>query len=107
MNIAFEDFKKCELKIGTILLAEAVDGSEKLLRLEVDFGEYKRQILTGIAKWYKPEILIGKQLPFIVNLEPRNMMGMESQGMLIATDDENGAVLLFPEKPVPPGSDIR
>jgi methionine--tRNA ligase beta chain len=107
MNISFEDFKKCEIKIGTIVFAEQVEGSEKLLRLEVDFGEYKRQILSGIAKWYKPEDLVGKQLPFIVNLEPRKMMGMESQGMLIATDDENGAVLLFPEKPVPAGSDIR
>lgn len=107
MNISFEDFKKCEIKMGTVLVAESVEGSEKLLRLEVDFGEYKRQILSGIAKWYSPEDLIGKQMPFIVNLEPRKMMGMESQGMLVATDNEDGAVLLFPNKPVPAGSDIR
>ncbi len=107
MNVTFEEFKKCEMKIGTIIVAESVEGSDKLLRLEVDFGVYKRQILSGIAKWYKPEDLIGKQLPFIVNLEPRSMMGMESQGMLIATDNEEGAVLLFPEKPVPNGSNMR
>ncbi|MBP9719613.1 MAG: methionine--tRNA ligase subunit beta [Candidatus Levybacteria bacterium] len=107
MNISFDDFKKCEMRIGTILVAEPVEGSEKLLRLEVDFGEYKRQILSGIAKWYKPDDLVGKQMPFIVNLEPRQMMGMESQGMLIATDNEDGAVLLFPEKQVPAGSHTR
>ncbi len=95
------------MRIGTILVAEPVEGSEKLLRLEVDFGEYKRQILSGIAKWYKPDDLVGKQMPFIVNLEPRQMMGMESQGMLIATDNEDGAVLLFPEKQVPAGSHTR
>lgn len=106
MNISFEEFKKCEMRIGTILVAESVEGSEKLLRLEVDFGEYKRQILSGIAKWYRPEDLVGKQMPFIVNLEPRQMMGMESQGMLIATDNEDGAVLLHPEKEVPAGSEL-
>lgn len=107
MNISFEDFKKCEMRIGTVLVAEPVEGSEKLLRLEVDFGEYKRQILSGIAKYYKPENLVGKQLPFIVNLEPRNMMGLESQGMLIATGNGDEAVLLFPDKEIPAGSHIR
>lgn len=103
MNVSIEEFKKMDLRMGTILVAEPVEGSEKLLRLEVDFGEFKRQILSGIAKWYKPEDLVGKQLPFIVNLEPRKMMGLESQGMLIATSDENGAVLLLPVREVSPG----
>lgn len=104
--ISLEDFKKCEMRIGTVLVAESVEDSEKLLRLEVDFGSEKRQILSGIAKWYKPEDLVGKQLPFIVNLEPRKMMGLESQGMLIATNDENGPVLLLPDKVVPVGSEL-
>lgn len=107
MNISFEDFKKCEIRMGTVQLCEPVEGSEKLLRLEVDFGDYKRQILSGIAKWYTPSDLVGKQLPFIVNLEPRKMMGLESQGMLIATDDEHGAVLLLPNRPVPAGANIK
>jgi methionine--tRNA ligase beta chain len=107
MNVTLEDLKKCEIRIGTIVIAEPVEGSEKLLRLEVDFGDYKRQILSGIARWYTPEELVGKQMPFIVNLEPRKMMGLESQGMLIATDDEQGAVLLMPNRPVPAGSNIR
>lgn len=115
MNISFEDFKKCEIRIGRVLVVEPVAGSEKLLRLEVDFGPSKkdseerevRQILSGIAKWFTPETLVGKQLPFIVNVEPRSMMGLESQGMLIATDDEHGAVLLTPEKEVPAGSQLH
>lgn len=93
--------------MGTVLVAEPVEGSAKLLRLEVDFGDEKRQILSGIAKWYQPQDLVGKQLPFIVNLEPRNMMGFESQGMLIATGNGDEAVLLFPDKEVPVGSHIR
>lgn len=93
--------------MGEILVAQPVEGSEKLLRLEVDFGDYKRQILSGIAKWYTPEDLVGKQLPFIVNLEPRKMMGFESQGMLIATDDEHGAVLLLPNRPVVAGTSLK
>ena len=107
MNISFDDFKKCEIRMGTVTVAEPVEGSEKLLRLEVNFGEFTRQILTGIAKWYTPESLVGKQMPFIVNLAPRKMMGLESQGMLMATDNGDGAVMLFPEKEVPPGSHIH
>ena len=106
MSISYEEFKKCEMKMGTILVAETIEGSEKLLRLEVDFGDFQRQILSGIAKFYKPEDLIGKQLPFILNLEPRKMMGFESQGMLIATNDKNAAVLLLPERSVPLGADL-
>lgn len=93
--------------MGTVLVAEPVEGSEKLLRLEVDFGNEKRQIISGIAKWYQPQDLVGKQLPFIVNLEPRNMMGLESQGMLIATGVGDEAVLLFPDKEIPAGANIR
>jgi methionine--tRNA ligase beta chain len=107
MNVSFEDFKKCEMRIGTVVLAEPVEGSEKLLRLEVDFGNEigKRQILSGIAKFYKPQDLVGKQLPFIVNLEPRKMMGLESQGMLIAANND-GPVLLFPDKEVLAGASL-
>lgn len=106
MNVNYEEFKKYEMRIGTVLVAELIKGSEKLLRLEVDFGDYQRQILSGIAKFYQPEDLIGKQLPFIVNLEPRNMMGFKSEGMLIATGVGDEAVLLFPDKKVPSGSPL-
>ena len=106
MNITIEDFKKLDIRIGKILSAEAVEGSEKLLKLQVNFGEFQRQILSGIAKFYSPEELVGKECPFLVNLEPRSMMGLESQGMLVAADVDGNAVLLHPDKEMPEGSKI-
>lgn len=104
--ISFEDFAKIELKIGTILFAESVEGSKKLIKFQMDFGEEKpRQILSGIKQWYKPEKLIGKQFVFVTNLEPRKMMGLESQGMMLMVGEK--PVLLVPEKEVPPGTIIR
>ena len=107
MNIIIEDFKKLDIRIGKILSAEPIDGSERLLKLQVDFGEFQRQILSGIAKFYKPEELVGKQCPFLVNLEPRTMMGIESQGMLVAVDVQDNAILLHPDKEMPEGSRIK
>ncbi len=105
--IEFDDFKKIELRVGRIETAEAVLGSEKLVRLTVDIGSEKRQILAGIAKQYAPETLIGRQIVIVANLAPRMMMGLESQGMLLAAHDENGgAVLLAPDKEVPFGSAV-
>jgi len=105
--INFEDFSKVELVVGTILEAEEVPGSEKLIKQIVDFGELgKKQILSGIRKWYKPEQLVGKQFVYVFNLEPRMMMGMASEGMLLATDTEKP----YPLKPiskVPAGTKLR
>lgn len=105
MNVLLDDFKKLDIRIGTIILAEKIENADKLLRLEVDFGEFKRQIVSGIAQWYAPEDLIGKQCPFILNLEPRTFKGVESQGMLLAANDGK-AVLLHPASHVPVGSTI-
>lgn len=105
-NITFEEFKKCDIRIGEILTCEKVENADKLLRLEVDFGEFKRQVISGIAEWYKPEDLVGKKLPFIVNLEPRNFRGLESQGMLVAVDGEEGAILLEPSDNAKAGDKI-
>lgn len=107
MNITFEDFKKLEIRIGKVLTAEKVEGTEKLLKLEVDFGDFKRQIVSGIAKFYNPEDLVGKEYPFIVNLEPRIIRGIESQGMILAVGDGEEIVLLEPDKEVPAGSMVR
>ncbi len=108
MNITFDDFSKLDIRIGKIVVAEHVEGSEKLLRLEVDFGTEKRQIVSGIAKFYAPEDIIGKECPFIVNLEPRKLMGLESQGMILAADPgDDSAVLLHPDKEIPEGSQLR
>lgn len=105
-NISFDDFKKVELRVGKIESAEIVEGSEKLVKLLVDIGEEKRQILAGIRAAYSPESLLGKSVVVVANLTPRVMMGMESQGMLLAASDET-PVLLSPERTVPPGSEVR
>jgi methionine--tRNA ligase beta chain len=105
--ITFEDFKKLDIRIGRILLAEKVEGTDKLIKLEIDLGTEKRQVVAGIAEFYQPEQLVGRQIPVLVNLEPRTIRGAESHGMILAADDEGRAVLLHPEKEVPPGSIIR
>lgn len=105
--ITIDDFLKVELRVGTVLEAEEVLGSEKLIKQIVDFGELgTRQVLSGIKKWYKPSQLVGKQFVYVVNLEPRMMMGFESQGMILATDTEKP----YPLKPVSkvsPGAKLR
>lgn len=107
-RMTIDDFSKVELKIGTIKEAERVEGSEKLLKLRVDLGEPEpRQILSGIGKQYQPEDMLGRQAVFITNLDPRMMMGLESQGMLLAASDEEGIALLRPDKEVAPGSSVR
>lgn len=105
--ITFEDFKKVELKIARIIAAEEVPGAEKLLKLQIDLGDEKRQIVAGIKKTYSAGDLVGREIVVVVNLEPRMVMGVESQGMLLAASDESAPVLLRPDKDVPPGSGIR
>ncbi len=104
--INIDYLKKIEIKVGTVTAAERLDKSEKLLKLTVDFGIETRTILSGIAKQYDPQALIGKQLPFITNLEEREMMGLKSQGMLFAVDGSSGPVLLLPDKAVDNGSSV-
>ena len=104
--INFEDFKKIELRVAKIIKAENVEGSEKLIKLQVDGGDEKRQIVAGIAKFYKPADLIGKEIVVVWNLEPRILYGNESQGMLLAAEDNEKPVILVPEKEVPPGTKI-
>lgn len=106
MNVNFEDFKKLDIRVGKIISAEKIENSDNLLKLEVDFSEFKRQIVSGIAKFYKLEDLIGKESPFLVNLEPKNFMGVESQGMLLAVKTDEKVVLLNPDMEVIAGSVI-
>lgn len=106
MNIVFEDFKKVEIRIGEVISAEKVENADKLLKLEVEFGSEigNRQIVSGIAEHYAPEDLVGKKLPFIVNLEPRNFRGVESQGMLLALNGDK-PILLEPSEDVRVGTE--
>lgn len=105
-QITFEEFKKLEIKIGKILSAEKVENADKLLKLQVDFGDFKRQIVSGIAESFSTEELVGKKLPFIVNLEYRKFRGEESQGMLMAIDANGKTVLLEPSQNVDVGTEV-
>lgn len=108
--ISYDDFKKLDARLGTVLVAEAVPDSDKLIRFELDFGEEKpRQILSAIREWYpNPEQLVGKQMLFVINLAPRTIRGLESQGMLMAVDGIDGTpVFLVAERAAAPGSKVR
>jgi len=106
--ITYEDFKKVELKVAKIISAERVEGSDKLIKLALDLGSEKRQIVAGIGRAYKPEDLIGLEIAVVANLEPKTLMGIESNGMLLAASADDGEpVLLIPQKEVPPGAEIR
>ena len=105
--VTFDDFKKIELKIAKVIEAEEVPGAEKLLKLQIDLGSEKRQIVAGIKKSYQTKDLIGREIVVVVNLEPRMVMGIESNGMLLAASDDTGPVLLGPDKDVVPGSNIK
>ena len=94
--ISIDDFKRIDLRVGRVVEAEAVPGSRKLIRLVVDLGGEKRQVLAGLAKWYKPEDFLGETVVIVANLKPKRMAGLESQGMLLATCGEDG-------RPVPLG----
>ncbi len=93
-QITIDDFAKVELRVAQILVAERVPKADKLLRLEVDLGNEKRQILAGIAEYYEPEKLIGRRIVIVANLAPRKMRGLESNGMLLAASLEGGAPVL-------------
>lgn len=108
--ITFDDWAKIEIKIGTILAAERVPLTDKLWKLTVDLGEeVPRTIVSGIAPNYpEAEMLIGKQCPFIVNLEPRMIKGIESNGMILAPSDAEGrGVVLHPDRAVVSGAKVK
>lgn len=107
--IGIEDFIKVKLAVGTIEECEEVEGSDKLLKMQVNFGEFgKKQILAGVRKFFSKEDLIGKQGVFVLNLKPRKLMGLESQGMMLVSEDENGKLQrTVPTGKVPNGSLLR
>jgi methionyl-tRNA synthetase len=107
-QIEYTDFAKVEFKVGEIKEAKKVEGSEKLIRMQVDFGEEKeRTVFSGIQKWYQPEDLIGKKTVFVTNIIPRKIMGELSEAMIFAAEDEEGTVIiLFTEKEVKNGSKV-
>ncbi|MBV9159903.1 MAG: hypothetical protein JO019_04895 [Candidatus Kaiserbacteria bacterium] len=107
-EIQYEDFAKLDIRIGKIIAADRVPETDKLIKCTIDFGEAgERTIVSGIAAWKSPEELVGKSLPYIFNLAPRMLKGIESQGMLLAASDESGVVLLQPDRDISPGARIK
>ena len=108
-EITIDEFVKVNLSVGTIISCEPLEKSDKLYKLEVDFGQFgKRQILSGVRKYFAPDDLIGKQALFVVNLAPRKMMGLESHGMLLTAQDEQGNLqLMTPFNPVGNGTKLK
>jgi methionyl-tRNA synthetase len=105
--ITIEDFAKVELKIGKVLEAKRVEGSNKLIVMKVDTGE-ERQIVAGIGKAYLPEELVGKSIVVVTNLQPAKLMGVESQGMLLAASDADGKLsILSIDRGITEGAKVR
>jgi len=103
---SIEDVIKLGLKVALVKSATRVEGSEKLITLELDDGRDGRVILAGIGKAYEPDTLVGRNIVIVGNLAPRVMMGQTSQGMLLAASSDDGPVLLMPERPVNPGASV-
>jgi methionine--tRNA ligase beta chain len=108
MEITFEEFQKLDMRVGKVLEANQIPGSRNLIKMIVDFGAEKRQAVAGLLQWYKPEDLIGKKYAFILNLQRRKFMGVESQCMILAAEDGKGNVVAIqPEKDISEGSKIH
>lgn len=105
-SITYDEFQKMDLRIGTIKNAEAISGAKKLIKLTVDIGE-ERTVVAGIQGHYKAEDLLNKQVVLVANLEPVKLMGVESQGMVLAAEDESGVHLLLPDVNTRPGSIVK
>ena len=107
-SIEFDDFGKMDIRVGTVIEAEKVAKTKKLLKLKVDTGIDKRTVVSGIAEFYKPEDLIGKQVSILVNLEPKKLRGIESQGMILCAENADGSLsIVEPDKNVKNGAEIR
>ncbi|HHU00205.1 MAG TPA: methionine--tRNA ligase [Bacteroidales bacterium] len=107
-NISFDDFSKMDIRVGTILEAEKLPKTKKLLRLKIDTGLDQRTVVSGIAEHFNPEEIIGRQVTMLVNLEPRNIKGIESQGMILMAEDADGKlVFVGPDKKIGNGSEVR
>ena len=107
-EISFDEFMKLDMRIGKVVQAERVEGSRNLIKLQVDFGSEKLQAVSGIAQQYTPEDIIGKKFMFILNLVRRKFMGIESQCMIFAAEDEKGNLaLMIPDKDIEEGSIVH
>jgi methionyl-tRNA synthetase len=107
-DVPFDDFLKMDIRVGTVLECERVPKADKLLKFLIDDGMAKRTIVSGIAKYYKPEDLVGMQVCFIANFAPRKLKGVESQGMILSAQNPDGSlVVISPSAQVTPGSQVK
>jgi methionine--tRNA ligase beta chain len=106
-EVTFKDFPKLDIRIGKILDYEKIPGAKKLLKVSLDIGMETRETVAGMAEFFSPEELVGKTVVVLVNLEPKKLMGVESQGMILAADLGGKPFLLTVENDVPPGTKIR
>jgi len=107
-NIVFDDFTKLDIRVGTITEAEKVAKTKKLLKITVDTGIDVRTVVSGIAEYYKPEDIIGKQVSILVNLEPRKLKGIESQGMILMAENADGSLaFVSPDTKISNGGEIK
>ncbi len=108
MEIPFKEFSKLNMRVGKVIEAEHLAGSRNLIKMIIDFGFEKKQSVAGLLQYYDPEDLVGKKYAFVLNLERKKFMGIESQCMVLAAEDDKGNVILItPEKDVDIGSKIR
>lgn len=106
-KISFADFQKLDIRIAKIIKAEEIEEADKLIKLTLEVGDLgERVVVAGIKEWYDPKDLKGRLVPYLANLEPREIRGVTSEGMLLAVSEEGRAVLLHPEKPVSAGEKI-
>ena len=106
-QITFDEFMRMDLRVGEILSAERVEGTNKLIKLKVNIGDETRTMVAGVADTYSPEDLMGKKLVVIANLKPAIIRGIESQGMILAAEVEGKAIIPFFDKEVPAGAKVR
>ena len=106
--ITYDDFQKLDLRVATVVQAEAHPNADKLIVLQIDLGAEKRQIVAGLRAYYEPAALVGKQIIVVANLAPRMMRGLESKGMLLAasSEDHSQVIVLTPERPLAPGARV-
>lgn len=106
MEIDLQDLKRLDLRVGEVIEAEEIQGSDKLIKLKVDIGE-TRQAVAGVREWYSPEELVGKKVVFLANLEPAVIFGVESRGMILAAQDEEGVSILTVDSSIENGTRIK
>jgi methionyl-tRNA synthetase len=107
--ITIEQFQQIELRVATVTAAERIEGADRILKLRIDLGVEQRQLVAGIAKFYSPDELVGKQIVVVTNLQPAVIRGVESNGMLLAASTEDGSQLavVMPHKPIPDGGRVK